>query len=310
MRPLLATAAALALTAALGPGAATSVAADCSVYPGDDAPKATLAIWMADGALRRGVPPELPVMGALVESGLKNLKFGDADSVGFFLMRVGIWNRGEYAGFPDDPSLQLKWFLDTALAVKAARLAAGDSAFGADEARYGDWAADVLRPAEQYRGRYQPRLAEARALIGAGCPMTGPGPGLGPGSPSAPQPPPSSPGPSSDTRPPALRLPRPGLTRGARGIAVRLACDETCVARATVLVPIPGASRTYRISSRPRTLAPGASARVTLRFGPRLRRALARQRRRGRRVTATLRVTARDAAGNASSRRARLVLSR
>ena len=37
-------------------------------------------------------------MAGLVESGLQNLDGGDADSVGFFQMRVGIWNKGDYAG--------------------------------------------------------------------------------------------------------------------------------------------------------------------------------------------------------------------
>ena len=64
-------------------------------------------------------------MAALVESGLRNLDYGDADSVGFFQMRVSIWNQGELAGYPDRPELQLKWFLDHAEAVKAQRLARG-----------------------------------------------------------------------------------------------------------------------------------------------------------------------------------------
>src|SRR5687767_6063392 len=66
-------------------------------YPGDDAPKAALAQWMAEAAVKAGLPPELPVMAALVESGLTNLNFGDADSAGFFQMRVSTWNQGDYA---------------------------------------------------------------------------------------------------------------------------------------------------------------------------------------------------------------------
>ena len=65
-------------------------------------------------AQKRGLPAELPVMAGLVESGLRNLNYGDADSVGFFQMRVGIWDQGDYAGYPDKPELQLKWFLDQA----------------------------------------------------------------------------------------------------------------------------------------------------------------------------------------------------
>ena len=80
---------------------------------------------MAGQAQKRGLPPELPLMASLVESGMKNLNFGDADSVGFFQMRVGIWNQGDYAGFPDKPELQVKWFLDNAEAVKKQRVAAG-----------------------------------------------------------------------------------------------------------------------------------------------------------------------------------------
>ena len=37
-------------------------------------------------------------MASLVESGLNNLNCGDADSVGFFQMRVGIWNQGAVRG--------------------------------------------------------------------------------------------------------------------------------------------------------------------------------------------------------------------
>jgi hypothetical protein len=135
-------------------------------YPGDGATQQQLAAWLAASAQKAGLPPELPVMAALVESGVKNLGGGDADSVGFFQMRVGIWNTGEYAGYPDKPELQVKWFIDHALAVKQQRLAAGEADFGTDPSAWGNWIADVERPAEQFRGRYQERLAEARALLG------------------------------------------------------------------------------------------------------------------------------------------------
>jgi len=118
---------------------------------------------MAAEAHRRGVPPELPVMAALVESGLQNLSGGDRDSVGFFQMRLGIWNQGDYAGYPERPDLQLDWFLDQALAVKEQRIARG---LPVDDPRaYGEWVADVERPAEEYRGRYALRLQEAGELL-------------------------------------------------------------------------------------------------------------------------------------------------
>jgi hypothetical protein len=138
-------------------------------YPGDDASQVDIASWMANRAREAGLPPELPIMAALVASGLKNLPFGDADAVGYFEMRESIWNRGQYAGFPDNPELQIKWFIDQASAVRAARIAAGDVDFGKDPTQWGEWIADVERPAEQFRGRYQLRLAEARQLVELAC---------------------------------------------------------------------------------------------------------------------------------------------
>jgi hypothetical protein len=136
-----------------------------SDYPGDNASQAEIAKWMAKQAQRAGLPPELPVMASLVESGVKNLNYGDADSVGFFQMRVGIWDKGAYAGFQHKPELQVKWFIDHALAVKRQAIASGNADFGKDPSKYGDWVADVEQPFEAYRGRYQLRLDQARALL-------------------------------------------------------------------------------------------------------------------------------------------------
>ena len=135
-------------------------------YPGNNASKDEIAKWLAKQADKHGLPPELPVMASLVESGVKNLNYGDADSVGFFQMRVGIWNQGAYKGFPEHPELQAKWFIDQALAVKKQAIARGDADFGKDPSKWGEWIADIERPAEQYRGRYQLRLKEARGLLG------------------------------------------------------------------------------------------------------------------------------------------------
>ena len=103
-------------------------------------------------------------MASLVESGVANLYGGDRDSVGFFQMRVGIWNQGDYAGYPEKPELQAKWFIDQALAVKAKRIAEGNTSFETDPNQWGEWIADIERPAEEFRGRYQQRLDEARGL--------------------------------------------------------------------------------------------------------------------------------------------------
>ena len=101
-------------------------------------------------------------MASLVESGVANLNFGDRDSVGFFQMRTGIWNQGDYAGYPEKPELQMKWFIDQALAVKAKRIAEGNTAFETDPNQWGEWIADIERPAEQYRGRYQLQRSSAK----------------------------------------------------------------------------------------------------------------------------------------------------
>src|SRR6476620_9739605 len=142
---------------------AAGAAGGANPYPGDSAPKEQLAAWLGREAEKRGLPKQLPVMASLVESGVKNLNYGDADSVGFFQMRVGIWNKGAYAGFPEKPELQAKWFLDQAEAVKKQRIAAGKSV--TDPHQCGDWIADIERPAEQYRGRYGLRLDEANGLL-------------------------------------------------------------------------------------------------------------------------------------------------
>ena len=141
-------------------------------------------------------------MASLVESGVKNLNFGDADSVGFFQMRVGIWNKGEYAGFPEKPELQAKWFLDQAEAVKKQRISRGQSV--TDPNQYGDWIADVERPAEQYRGRYQLRLDEAKGLLSkaaASAPAGGAGAAVDQAA-AAPAARPLPPRPSPTSRPP------------------------------------------------------------------------------------------------------------
>jgi cell wall-associated NlpC family hydrolase len=134
-------------------------------YPGDDAAKTEIARWMAAAAEKAGLPPELPVMAALVESNLHNVNYGDRDSLGYFQMRTGTWNSGDYQGFPDHPELQLKWFIDHALAVKRQWIARGRAADLADPSKHGEWVADVEQPAAEYRFRYQLRLGQARGLL-------------------------------------------------------------------------------------------------------------------------------------------------
>ncbi len=129
-------------------------------YPGDAASPQALAAWMGAHARRAGLPPALPVMAALTESGLHNLNYGDRDSVGFFQMRLGIWDRGAYAGYPTHPELQMRWFIDHALAARAA-----DPALAASPSTWGEWVANIEQPAAAYRGRYQLQLGAAQELL-------------------------------------------------------------------------------------------------------------------------------------------------
>jgi cell wall-associated NlpC family hydrolase len=129
-------------------------------YPGNDAIPRQLAAWMAAHAKRAGLPPELPVMAALTESGLRNVPYGDRDSVGFFQMRTGIWDEGPYKNFLEHPGRQMKWFIEHALAVREA-----NPSIAASPDSWGQWVADIEQPAAQYRFRYQLQLSAARELL-------------------------------------------------------------------------------------------------------------------------------------------------
>jgi cell wall-associated NlpC family hydrolase len=165
---------------------ALAIASGPNPYPGDTAPPAAIAAWMARDAQAAGLPPELPVMASLVESGLHNLSGGDRDSMGFFQMRAGIWDRGEYAGFSQNPELQMRWFINQALAIKAKRIAEGDATYGQDPSGYGNWIADVEVPYAPYRGRYQLRLADAQSLLGSADNAPPAAVPVAPGAPGAP----------------------------------------------------------------------------------------------------------------------------
>jgi hypothetical protein len=299
----------LFLTAGPSASAATTSCVYTGGYPGDTAPKTQIAAWMAAGALNAALPGELPVMGALVESGLTNLSFGDADAVGYFQMRLGIWNQGAYAGYATNPELQLKWFIDQAIAVNAQRIAAGLPAYGSDPNLWGEWDADVLRPAAQYRGRYQLRLIEASDLVAAGC-ATSSGT-----TPAPPNPTPGSPGAGTErgaTAPildiKAKRIQDP-LDGGA--IVVEASCPaEACSVRARGTLSLPGASKIYRIKSAARQLPRAGKAKLKLRLTARVRRALARALERRKRIRAKVSVTARDVAGSSTVARRVITLKR
>ena len=249
--------------------AAPASAVECPAstpYPGDGAPKAAIAVWMARGATARGIPGELPVMAALVESGLVNLKSGDADARGYFQMREGIWG-ASYPGFPDNPDLQLDWFLDQAAAVRAAPYP--------DETKWGEWVADVERPAEQYRGRYQLRLDEARQLIGAPC-----------------APP--------DTVAPTTSVTAPARQKALRQHAVEVSASCLVEACAAVVRAVVRLGTKPELAAPPATLTAGLAATFRLKLKAGVRRLVAKALDRGEHVRVDVTVTTTDTAGNSS----------
>jgi hypothetical protein len=319
----------LAAGAMTAPAARAAVACPVVPYPGDAAAREAIAGWMAGGATAAGLPGELPVMAALVESSLQNLPAGTpgaGDSVGYFQMRTSIWDSGAYAGFATQPDLQLRWFTDTAAQVRAARIARGAPDPAADETAWGEWIADVERPAAQYRGRYQLRLAEARALLAA-CGVAGvptpPGPvpvapgggGMPPGAGAVPPsaggvPGAASPGTTGAAPPGTTGAAPPGTTPGTGGPALRVGgasrqrplarrailvgvrCpSQRCTANATVTLSLPGAAQPLRLFAKPVRLSAGRLGSLRIALGASARTALQRALRTRSPLRATVRVT-------------------
>ena len=281
MQRALVTFAALLLLAVSAPAAARAACPPPQPYPGDSAPKTSLAVWMAAGAAARDIPPELPVMAALVESGLANLSYGDADSLGFFQMREQFWNKGAYAGYPDNPELQLDWFVDHALLERTRRVSKG---LGLTELDYGQWIADVEKPAAQYRGRYQPRLSEARALIGSCTAAVG--------------------DPLVDATPPVLSVigSRARRVLERRRVSVKVDCGtEDCSLTGRGFVKLYGG--VYRISARPVELTGGSTAVMRFPLGSRAVRAAGRALYGGAPVRVKVAVTATDSGANTVTER-------
>lgn len=242
-----------------------------AAYPGDGAVSERIARWMARSAADRGLPQELPVMAGLVESGLRNLP--GPTYLGFFGMHR-LLNSGEYRGFPRNPSLQVKWFLDTADQVRQRRVAEGRADPAKDPSSWGNWIADVERPARQFRSRYQARLEEARTLIAGRCPAPA----------------------NDDVTPPRLftRIAATQRPLAMGGILVRVRCpDRDCLAGATATI----GARTVRALTR----EPPTAGFITLTLP--VPRAGRRELRAGRAVRAGVTAIAADDAGNANTRR-------
>lgn len=271
---LLAPAVAAMLLTAGAVAAPVAQAATCGStvsYPGNSATSEQYANWMANGAYLAGLPAELPVMAALVESGLRNLSYGDADSVGFFQMRTSIWNTGKYKGYLKKPDLQLQWFIETATSVRASYIKNGKADPAITTDTFGVWIADVERPATQYRGRYQLRLADAQKLIRATCP------GLIGNSITAPK----------------TSLLAKSLQHPARSSRVEfsLRCPETtCTAVATVMFRLPGRRKLVKLHSPTAMLEQGARTPVRVSVARSMRSAIRKRLARGQKARTLLRV--------------------
>ncbi len=268
---VLATLAFTAVVHAQGGAPAPDFSEPCpAVYPGDEASEERIARWMARSAADRGLPRELPVMAGLVESGLRNLS--GPTYRGFFGMHRSL-NSGDYRGFPSNPTLQVKWFLDTADQVRQRRVAEGRADPAKDPSSWGTWIADVERPAREFRGRYQTRLEDARALIAGRC--------------AAPT--------SADVAPPRLFV-RIGSTQhplATGGIRLSVRCpDRDCLVGATATF----GTRTVRA----RAVEPPGPGFTTLTVAA--PRAARRDLRAGRNVRTIVTAIAADRAANANAR--------
>jgi hypothetical protein len=241
-----------------------------AIYPGDSAERERIARWMARGAADRGIPHELPVMAAIAESGLRNLR--GEDYHGFFGMHESL-NAGDYRGYPGNPDLQVKWFLDTAQLVRQRRVAEGRPDPARDSAAYGSWIADVERPAPKNRSGYQPHLEEARARVAGKC--------------AAPA--------SVDKTAPRLqvRIARHQHPLETGGIIIRVRCPgHDCVVGATVTI----GSATRRIAAR----EPSTTGYTTITAS--VPRSARRDLRAGRTARARITVIAADISANTSAR--------
>lgn len=260
-----------AVANAQGGAPAPDFAEPCpAVYPGDGAGQERTARWMARSAADRGLPRELPVMAGLVESGLINLP--GPTYRGFFGMHRSL-NSGDYRGFPSNPTLQVKWFLDTADQVRQRRVAEGRADPAKDPSSWGSWIADVERPAREFRGRYQTRLEDARALIAGKC--------------AAPT--------SADVTPPRLfiRIESTQHPLAAGGIRLSVRCpDRDCLVGATATF----GARTVRAQA----VEPPGPGFTTLTVA--VPRAVRRELRAGHNLRATVTAIAADGAANANAR--------
>lgn len=133
-------------------------------------------------------------------------------------------------------------------------------------------------------------------------PVPPPGPAPGPGPDPGPGPGPAPGGAPPDTTSPKLQLAAWPRQRALllRGFRVHFRCNELCGAVATGKMRIVGSNRVHGLARETRIVVPGRRTTVILRASKAGLKALRAAFLQHRRVTASLSVTARDAAGNKS----------
>ncbi len=112
-------------------------------------------------AKRRGLPPELPIMTALVESGFKNVNFGDRDSLGMFQQRAA-WGP---ASVRLNPIKSARLFFEGGRGGQPGAEDYKSRFAGKGSSAYGAWCQAVQVSA--FPDRYQQMLGEARRLLHA-----------------------------------------------------------------------------------------------------------------------------------------------
>lgn len=141
-----------------------------SSYPGDNAGPQAIARWMGAAAQKYGLPPELPVMAALAESGLKNhAPYPDGGpsyddlAMGFFSIHP---SRARSNGYDWEqmrrrPQLQIEWFIGEANKIKSRWASKGPSG-------YPGWIQDIEKSANPTGSQYAAQYSRARSLLGIG----------------------------------------------------------------------------------------------------------------------------------------------
>ena len=134
-------------------------------YPGDDAGQEALAKWLAKQAEKAGLPPELPVMAALVESGVATSTSATRTASGSSRCARASGTRASTPATGGTPGCRRSGSSTTRSRSRSRRSRAATPASARTRAAGASGSRTSSGPAEQYRGRYQLRLDEARRLL-------------------------------------------------------------------------------------------------------------------------------------------------